>query len=245
MKKVRIISKRALLCCSFLFLINSTGQMVALSLGDKAREMVRNKITQLRTKADDLLKALDGYQQCVFKGTCTSAQKSSLKKIGIGIASLAALLVAAGVVKLGTEYQKQKKELEAARIEMAALKAQGITSGKEMEELAKRAADLESKFAEPLREYESLTSPLNIKFVKAVGNRDVRLAERSLDQGANVNTRDPRTFWTPLSIAVDNRDEAMIKLLLGEGADVSLIADAALQGTSNKIKGIISMFQKP
>lgn len=61
--------------------------------------------------------------------------------------------------------------------------------------------------------------------IEAVKTDDVFLLQRSLGEGANVDTTDPERDYTPLMIAVDNKNKLIAEILLANNADVNASDD--------------------
>lgn len=61
--------------------------------------------------------------------------------------------------------------------------------------------------------------------LQAVNTGDIVLLERSIREGANVDTTDPERDYTPLMIAVDNGNARIAEILLENGADVNASDD--------------------
>lgn len=110
MKKMQSISKKALLFGSFILLLNSSGALIAVSVAERGRQIVKTKLAQTRAKIRALSKALDGYQECVFQGTCTKEQKSNLKKLAAATAALVTLLATMTIVGLGAAYKEREQQ---------------------------------------------------------------------------------------------------------------------------------------
>lgn len=63
----------------------------------------------------------------------------------------------------------------------------------------------------------------NEQFINAVASGSIRLAERALDNGANVDYRPPFRL-TALTLAARNRRPALVQMLLARNADPNLAA---------------------
>ena len=61
--------------------------------------------------------------------------------------------------------------------------------------------------------------------IEAVKTEDVFLVERFLREGANVDTTDPDRDYTPLMLAVDNKNKRIAEILIANNADVNASDD--------------------
>ncbi len=184
MKKIQIISRKALFFGAFILLINGMSALNAESLAERGRQAIRTKLTQARSKANALLKALDGYKQCMVQGTCTKAQKNNLRILAAATATAVIALAALSLAGFAAYGGKDKEGV-------------GTPGGAVIE-------DGEGSITPSLK--------LNLQFLQAVMLKDVAEAEKFLKEGAQIGFMDGRDR-TAIDIAIEQRDRPMITML--------------------------------
>jgi len=82
------------------------GSTMHVQAADRVGNQRAAKVAQLEEATKQLMKSLEGYKECTFKGVCTPEQSKRLRRLGATIAALAIAVVTAGLFRKGQQAEK-------------------------------------------------------------------------------------------------------------------------------------------